>query len=258
MLDFRDAKSMAKALEAALRGKNVTMSHGECLDIVARQFGLKDWNVLSAQVRRREAMAIRRTAELKDWFFLSEHPAAYDHGVDDEACPSGRRTALIRFDPASRHFPDISRAHGGYMQTVSAFPLRGKRLEIRAELRGEGVTHGATIWARVDGMPGRTFAFDNLKDGPGGWLFGDVPWTTRRIVLDVPPDATSFHFGFFLKGAGSLWATGFSVGEADIETQLTAAPAGWEGRPPAFIGPENLNFAEVIIPTGDGRVTGAS
>ena len=39
---------MARAVESALCAKNVTITDGECLDIVARRFGLKDWNVLSA------------------------------------------------------------------------------------------------------------------------------------------------------------------------------------------------------------------
>jgi hypothetical protein len=258
MLTFRDAKAMAKALESALRGKDVAISHGECLDIVARQFGLKDWNVLSAQVKRRDAADLRRAMVLKGWSFLAEHPTEYDHGADDNAHASRRRAALIRFDPATHsRYPDLSRAHGGYMQTVSAVPFHGKRLEVAAELCCEGVTHGATIWARVDGMPGHTLAFDNLKNGPGGWLFGDAPWSRRTIVIDVPSDAVSFHFGFFLKGAGSLWAADFVLKEIGGTGQLTTAPAGrqWE---PTWIVPKNLSFLEVMATTDDGRVTGAT
>jgi catechol 2,3-dioxygenase-like lactoylglutathione lyase family enzyme len=45
-----EAKAMAKSLRAALAAKNVTLSHGECLEIVAKQFGFSEWNMLSAKI----------------------------------------------------------------------------------------------------------------------------------------------------------------------------------------------------------------
>jgi hypothetical protein len=50
MLTHKDAKSMAKSLRVALGSKKVQLSHGECLEIVARQFGLADWNTLTARM----------------------------------------------------------------------------------------------------------------------------------------------------------------------------------------------------------------
>lgn len=50
MRDFRDAKSMAKALRAAMAERNMELSHSETLEIVARQFGFDDWNVLAARI----------------------------------------------------------------------------------------------------------------------------------------------------------------------------------------------------------------
>lgn len=50
MRDFRDAKSMAKALRAAMAERQLELSHSESLEIVARQFGLDDWNVLAASI----------------------------------------------------------------------------------------------------------------------------------------------------------------------------------------------------------------
>lgn len=250
MPTITDAKAMAKALEAALRGRNIAVSHGECLDIVSRQFGLKDWNVLSARAKRDEAAARRRAEELRGWGFQAEHAGAYDHGADDDDRDPDRGTALIRLDPvaAARPYPNLARAFGTYLQTVSAVPFRARRLEIRARLRCEGVTHGATIWARVDGMPGHTFAFDNLKGARSGWLFGEAPWTARSIVIDVPGDAITLHFGFFLKGSGSLWAADFSIGDADASAQITAPPVARTSVEPAWITPVNLGFSEVISP----------
>jgi uncharacterized glyoxalase superfamily protein PhnB len=50
MRTFHDAKAMAKALRTALADKNVALSHSECLEIVASQFGFENWNVLSARI----------------------------------------------------------------------------------------------------------------------------------------------------------------------------------------------------------------
>jgi catechol 2,3-dioxygenase-like lactoylglutathione lyase family enzyme len=50
MRSFTDAKAMARSLRSALGDKKLELSHGECLDIVAWQFGLDNWNVLSAKI----------------------------------------------------------------------------------------------------------------------------------------------------------------------------------------------------------------
>jgi catechol 2,3-dioxygenase-like lactoylglutathione lyase family enzyme len=50
MRDFRDAKSMAKALRVALAERQIEFSHSETLEIVARQFGVDDWNILAARI----------------------------------------------------------------------------------------------------------------------------------------------------------------------------------------------------------------
>jgi uncharacterized protein len=50
MRDFRDAKVMAQTLREALTAKNVTITHSECLELVAKEFGLADWNTLSAKI----------------------------------------------------------------------------------------------------------------------------------------------------------------------------------------------------------------
>lgn len=47
MRDFRDAKFMAKTLRQALADRGLSLTHSETLEIVARQFGLDQWNILS-------------------------------------------------------------------------------------------------------------------------------------------------------------------------------------------------------------------
>jgi ATP-dependent Lon protease len=48
MRDYRDAKAMARRLREALAHKGLALSHSDCLELIARSFGLKDWQVLAA------------------------------------------------------------------------------------------------------------------------------------------------------------------------------------------------------------------
>ncbi|SDH53041.1 glyoxalase superfamily protein [Bosea robiniae] len=50
MRSFRDAKLMARSLRDTMAARQVMLSHSETLEIVARQFGYDDWNVLAAKI----------------------------------------------------------------------------------------------------------------------------------------------------------------------------------------------------------------
>jgi len=51
MRDFRNAKAMAQSLRESLAIKSVTIGYSESLEIIAKTFGLADWNALSAQIQ---------------------------------------------------------------------------------------------------------------------------------------------------------------------------------------------------------------
>jgi len=51
MRDFRDAKAMAQSLREALGAKNISIAHGESLELVSRMLGVADWNTLSALIK---------------------------------------------------------------------------------------------------------------------------------------------------------------------------------------------------------------
>jgi hypothetical protein len=247
MHTYRDAKRMAKVLETSLREKNVDISHGESLNIIARQFGLDDWNTLSARIKRAEAADVRRLQAIQAWDFVGEHPTEFDYGVDENALGSSRRAALIRYmQTTPTRYSHTARVFGTLMQSVSAVPYHGKRLEICADLSTEHVSHGATIWARVDKSAGHSLVFDNLKNHPNGWLFGDNSWTKRRIILDVPPEGVSLTFGFFLKGKGSVWAANFALKIVENTVPLTAPPMEATTREPNWATPKNMDFAKIV------------
>jgi catechol 2,3-dioxygenase-like lactoylglutathione lyase family enzyme len=50
MRDYRDAKAMAKAVREALAARELSITHSEALEIIARQFGLASWNIMSAKI----------------------------------------------------------------------------------------------------------------------------------------------------------------------------------------------------------------
>jgi ATP-dependent Lon protease len=57
MRDFRDAKAMAQTLREALKTKSVSVTHSESLELIARSFGLPDWNYLAAKIQASEPAA---------------------------------------------------------------------------------------------------------------------------------------------------------------------------------------------------------
>jgi ATP-dependent Lon protease len=51
MRDFRDAKAMAQTLRDSLQTRDVSISHGESLELVSKMFGVADWNTMSAMLQ---------------------------------------------------------------------------------------------------------------------------------------------------------------------------------------------------------------
>lgn len=50
MRTCKEAKAMAKSLRESLAAQSVSLSHCQCLEIVAKQFGCADWNTLAARL----------------------------------------------------------------------------------------------------------------------------------------------------------------------------------------------------------------
>jgi hypothetical protein len=207
---------MAKALRLSLAERNIELSHSACLELVAQQFGFTDWNVLSARI---EAIKARQLPlPLPDGWFPTgfTDTKRYRIGLDETApgcalieCIADRNTDL-----GKERFACM-------MQSIDAQQYRGTKLKLTATLRSEDAGCG-TIWLRVDGIEqgsirpdgfvSKSIRFDNMtsrKDN--GPISGTTGWTSRAIVLDVPAEAGSIHYGFFLRGHGKVWARNFKI-----------------------------------------------
>ncbi|GGB05345.1 hypothetical protein GCM10011491_36900 [Brucella endophytica] len=55
MFNTLSIKGMAKILRHALRDRQIELSHGECLEVISKLFGLKDWNALAAAIGQKTA-----------------------------------------------------------------------------------------------------------------------------------------------------------------------------------------------------------
>ncbi len=227
----RDPKAMAKSLRQALAERRVDISHSDSLECVARQLGWRDWNTLAAQLDR-PALTLP-----EGWTIGGTHRDDYDMGVDPaEGCALIRyRIALVEPMPAN-----LRSGYGALEQNFRAEDYRGKRLALGAQLKAQEVTGAAALWMRIDGERGRMLAFDTMdgrtSEGP---LVGTVGWQERSIVMDVPPEAQSIHFGFFLRGSGSAWARRFRFDEVGASRPVT------DHAVPRRSAPTNLDFATV-------------
>jgi hypothetical protein len=235
MRTFRDAKSMAKALRQGLQERGLELTHSDCLELVAGQFGCHDWNELAARIAgTTEAKPPGQFKVPAGWVAGGSTPDLYDMGID-RTLPGA--PAVIRSKAA-----DGAASPGDFgtlMQSVLAEPFRGQRLRLKAGLKAKDVDGAGTIWMRIDRAPGDTLRFDNMEQRPrNGVLKGTADWTEREVVLDVPPDATSIHFGFYLRGRGQLWARQFDLAAVGPDVAVTSARRSFLDRP------TNLDFRD--------------
>jgi hypothetical protein len=71
MRDFRDSKVMAQAIRAALAAKGHKITTGESLELIAKAFGVADWNTLAAAIKT--AAARREESKPADKPFDDNH-----------------------------------------------------------------------------------------------------------------------------------------------------------------------------------------
>lgn len=223
-----DAKTAAKRLAAALKEKKVDLSHGECLDLVARLFGQRDWNVLAATLATPTPVA-RLIDVPQGWMVAGAHLPSFAGGLDREEKHLGRSVFWLRNMEGEPGFATVS-------QSVLAGHFAGQRVRFSGWLRTEHVGGLATIALGACDTQGRYLQFTNLehlrREGP---LRGTTGWSHRTLVLDVPENAHSLFYGFTLYRTGEARFSGLALEIVGKDVPLT--------KPQELDAPANLDFA---------------
>lgn len=205
MHSFMDAKLMAKLLRQGLSERSIALTHSECLELVARQFGVANWNILSARIEA-SAADMAPLVMPEGWLDTSvNHDGYFRMGLD----PARPGCALIESTPLADHQPQSQ--FGSMAQIIAAEPYRGAAVRVACELSCSDLDGAATMWLRLDDAKGRRLRFENLLDRPGVAVRGTEDWKGFAITLDVPDGAENIYFGFLVSGRGRGWARNFSV-----------------------------------------------
>lgn len=197
MHSFLDAKQMARALRQGLADRKLELSHSDCLELVALQFGFADWNTLAARINAES----QPPALPLGWTVTGiGRGNAYRAGLDPDL-PGALRVAST----SPNDIVDVDE-FGGLMRTISADAWRGKTIRLGAEVMGKAVERGA-IWLKLDAADGRPI---NVANTPAR---GDFGWTGREVLMAVPETAALIRYGLQLAGGGEIWARGFRLEE---------------------------------------------
>lgn len=230
MHSFMDAKLMAKLLRQNLAERNVALSHGECLELVARQFGVSSWNILSARI---DAAGAADVALVMPEGWVDANPNGHDYyrmGLD----PERPGCAVIESTPLADHQHQTQ--FGTMAQIISAEPYSGGAVRVACELSSAALDGTGTMWLRIDDRSGRVLHFENLLQRPGVAVRGTEDWKGFAVTLDVPAEAENIYFGFMIHGRGRLWARNFTVDLAEAKSTPE------QRRPYRFERPTNLHF----------------
>jgi uncharacterized protein len=184
MRDFRDAKAMAQTLREALKPKSISLTHSECLELVAKMLGFHDWNVLSAHIQsssEKDSSRISLGADLpivpcRDIVLFPNMGIALFVGRDSTkralecAMAGDRRVLAVTQRRAGDDDPDPSALYGvGVIATVIDLMSLGdgtikifvktlKRAAIVGAVRGQFLTAQTTLIEDVRGDTDEAFA----------------------------------------------------------------------------------------------------
>lgn len=143
-------------------------------------------------------------------------------------------------------------ATAGIFQYVSTEPWLGKRIRYSGYIQVESMEPDSPasgfIWIRVDDVSGRVVAFQNTI---GRFEFPVATWQEVSIVIEIPDDAWTLHYGANLFGSGSVWIDSLSIEEVGPEVPTTGRPyphANFNPVPPrdqVLGAPSNLDFEQI-------------
>jgi hypothetical protein len=123
---------------------------------------------------------------------------------------------------------DCSASKDGFatlMQSIAAQDYAGKRVRLTAQVQGDELAGWGGLWLRGDvsqqGGQQDVRVFDNMQQRP---LKGSFGWREASVVLQIPKEVDSLHFGFLVAGTGKLRATQFRLETVADSVAETSGP----------------------------------
>jgi hypothetical protein len=135
------------------------------------------------------------------WRLAGSYPQEYEVGTRVEKAGPPNSIAYLRSTTENTH------GFGTVMQSISAEHYAGHRVRLSADVKSDHLTAWAGLWLRAD-KDMKSVAFDNMQNRA---IRGTQDWQHYEVILDIPEDATSVHFGALLAGAGEIDVTRFKL-----------------------------------------------
>jgi hypothetical protein len=137
----------------------------------------------------------------RGWHLAGSFPQEYEVGTRLQKAGPPHSVAYLRSTTAKAH------GFGTIMQSISAEHYAGHRVRLSADVKSDQLSAWAGLWMRAD-KDMKSVAFDNMQNRA---IRGTQDWQHYDIVLDIPEDATSVHFGALLVGTGEVDVSGFKL-----------------------------------------------
>ena len=139
------------------------------------------------------------------WHADTAHPDLYVIGMDTDAGAAKAGVPFIAQRGASGDRP------GGVTQVISADTWRGERVRLTARLKSRNAVR-VRLWLSALLPRDAKIAYDS-----GSPIRGTTDWQTHEVVMDVPANALSMSYGFFVAGDDGFMVAGndgvFRAGE---------------------------------------------
>lgn len=160
----------------------------------------------------KEENDLNNQEQINGWNLSGSYTELYELMVDDKVFHTGRKSGLLfaKGEANEQQF-------GTMMQGFQAENYKNKRIKMSCFLKTEQVTK-CGAWLRIDNVSGDTLQFDNMDSRS---IHGTTDWNHYSIVLDVPEESASIHFGVLLVGKGKVWADGFRFEEVNEKVDST-------------------------------------
>ena len=189
MRTFRDAKAMAKTLRAEVPA----LSHSQTLEIVAKQFGFDNWNILAAKIADAQRSRII--------------PSIYLEGADvtDPRRATSTTIPILRIFSEEKarefylEFLGFTLDFGGPAGGPAGGPFYGQIIRADTTLQLTEVPydpgHGSTVGINLNGIDDlhrelsqRYGEMGSRVWGPAVWVpdIEDVPWGQRVLTISDP------------------------------------------------------------------------